>query len=118
MLWLAWLLTFSTAPPPAPPQSPRFDTALSTPQLFASHCAPCHGREGLGNGRRMKHGVGARNLTAASWQDAYTDAQILESIRDGIPGSKMRGFGREASQAQLKALVVYIRGLRTPPPAR
>jgi putative heme-binding domain-containing protein len=50
-------------------------------QLFAGHCAPCHGPEGNG-------GKGA-NLAQPKLPRGADDAALFKTIQDGIPGTEM-----------------------------
>ncbi len=78
-------------------------TALAAPdgaQLYARHCATCHGDKGGG-------GVGVP-LALASFLESVDDAFLRQTIRHGRPGRVMPSFPK-LSDAQLDALVGYIR---------
>lgn len=70
-------------------------------QLYAAHCAVCHGDKGDG-------GVGVP-LALASFLDSVDDGFLRKSIRHGRPGRVMPAFSK-LSDAQLDAIVRHIRG--------
>ena len=70
-------------------------------ELYATHCAVCHGANGTG-------GVGVP-LALESFQQSVDDEFLRRSIRLGRPGRVMPGF-QKLSDAQLDAIVMFIRG--------
>jgi cytochrome c oxidase cbb3-type subunit 3 len=80
----------AASPPPAP-------AATTGAQVFAQHCASCHGPEGQG-----RPGVGPPLGRAA----IRPDAEIRQLVRNGkgrMPASK------HLTDAQLEAVVVQVR---------
>jgi cytochrome c oxidase cbb3-type subunit 3 len=69
-------------------------------QLYAAHCATCHGDNGNG-------GVGVP-LDLPSFLESVDDNFLRQTIRHGRPGRVMPAFPK-LSAAQLDALVGYIR---------
>jgi cytochrome c oxidase cbb3-type subunit 3 len=69
--------------------------------LFSSHCAACHGSQGLG-------GVGVP-LALPSFLDSVDDRFLVTSIRYGRPGRVMPAFSA-LSDAQVNAIVSFMRG--------
>lgn len=84
--------------------------------LYASWCAPCHGLRGEGDGPNARY----LPVTPAAHQsaDAMT-ARSDDSLYDTIYGggaimnrsARMPAFGETLSDAQIRALVAYIRDL-------
>ena len=70
-------------------------------QLYATHCAVCHGDKGTG-------GVGVP-LALSSFLESVDDAFLRKTIRHGRPGRVMPAFPA-LSDAQLNAIVGFIRG--------
>ncbi|HEV2401202.1 MAG TPA: cytochrome c [Candidatus Sulfotelmatobacter sp.] len=80
--------------------SPAFaDDAAAT---FKAKCAMCHGPEGKGGK------MGTRDFASPEVK-AETDAQLTEIITKGK--GKMPAYGGKLSDADVKGLVTYIRGL-------
>ena len=73
--------------------------------LYADGCAQCHGLEGLG-------GLGPA-LNAQQFLGSVDDDQLGDLIATGVPGTLMApysaDFGGSLTQAQINALVVYMR---------
>ncbi len=70
-------------------------------QLYAAHCAVCHGDKGTG-------GVGVP-LALPSFLGSIDDSFLRKTIRHGRPGRVMPAFPA-LSDAQVDALVSFIRG--------
>ncbi len=70
-------------------------------ELFARHCAVCHGTEGRG-------GVGTP-LALDSFLSSISDRFLAATIRSGRPGRVMPAFP-VLSNSQVKAIVRHIRG--------
>jgi mono/diheme cytochrome c family protein len=96
----------------APPeeQSPEQTEIRAASALFSSMCASCHGQLGRGDGPGRPPVAEVADLTTAEWQDARTDEQIAEVIREGR-GGFMPGFGDRLSPAGVDALVRHVRRL-------
>ncbi len=79
--------------------------ALTRAQLYARHCARCHGGRGEG-----KDGPALRKLKAAA-------AEIAETVRKGIPGD-MPAFSGILTPSQIQGVAHYARALQSPVAAR
>jgi mono/diheme cytochrome c family protein len=77
---------------------------------YDAKCAKCHGKDGRGKTLkgRLTH---ARDLTPAQWQNDVTDERLFNSISNGR-GKKMPSFKKKLSEADIDALVAYVRRLR------
>lgn len=67
-------------------------------QLFLMNCAHCHARDATGDEGPDLHGV------------LKSDAKIAAMIKNGVKG-KMPKFGAKLSDADVRAIVSYIRSL-------
>ncbi|MGR3804612.1 cytochrome-c oxidase, cbb3-type subunit III [Marinibacterium profundimaris] len=74
-------------------------------ELFADNCAACHGDDGTGD--RMQ---GAPNLTDAIWLYGGDRDTITETIHDARFGV-MPPWGPRLSDAEIKAVTLYVHGL-------
>ena len=81
---------------------------------WANNCAQCHGPNGKGD-TKMGKMLGAMDLTDAKKQASFTDAQATTAIKDGIKQNgktTMKAFAGKLTDAEIKALVAYIRTLK------
>jgi cytochrome c oxidase cbb3-type subunit 3 len=74
-------------------------------QLFSSNCAGCHGLDARGG----EHGP---NIATTSEVQRLGDRDILRIVRDGISGAGMPAFRSKFDDAQLQAVVSYVRVLQ------
>ena len=76
---------------------------------FDAKCAKCHGKDGRAKGLISK-AKGIRNLTDAKWQEDVSDERLFNSISNGR--GKMPSFKKKLSEADINALVAYVRRLK------
>jgi cytochrome c oxidase cbb3-type subunit 3 len=76
-------------------------------QLYARHCAACHGNEGAG-------GVGVP-LALPDFQAQVDDSYLRSTIRLGRPGRVMPAF-EQMSDAEVSAIVRHVRSWRKQSP--
>lgn len=80
----------------------------STKDLYATHCARCHGADGKGNtalGRTFK----APDLTKANVQ-RRSNSRFTKSIKNGR--GNMPAFAKKLSAQDIAALILYVRSLK------
>ncbi len=77
--------------------------------LFDKHCDTCHGKDGQAKTFKAKFNH-ARNLTDPKWQSWVSDERIFNSISNGK--GKMPAWRKKLSEAQINALVGYVRKLK------
>lgn len=70
-------------------------------RLYTMHCANCHGAN--------LEGGQADSMLNDHWLHGGDDASLARSIRDGLPESGMAAFGGVLSDAEIRAMVVFIR---------
>jgi mono/diheme cytochrome c family protein len=77
--------------------------------LFKENCAKCHGMDGRA---KTFHGrlVGAQNFTDAKWRTNVTDEEMSNAIKKGPEA--MPAFEKKLSQAEIDALVAYVRSFK------
>jgi mono/diheme cytochrome c family protein len=80
--------------------------AADASALWAQHCAACHGKDGSGN-TAMGKKLGVKDYTKSQ---SFSDAEAANIIKNGK--GKMKGFGSKLSDADVKALVAYVRSLK------
>ena len=74
--------------------------------LWSANCASCHGKDGSGN-TMMGKKLGVKDYTK---DQSFSDADAANVIKNGK--DKMKGFGSKLSDADIKALVAYVRSLK------
>lgn len=81
----------------------------TAPQLYARHCASCHGNDGKSKTSKGKFSR-ARDLTDVAWHDDVTDERIFNSIMNGrnVRGN-MPAFSDKLNEKEVDALVNYVR---------
>ena len=95
-------------------------SAAEAKDNWATICAKCHGADGKGQtkiGQMLK----IKDFTDAKIQTDMKDEDMTKSIKDGIKDAdgktKMKAYvtGADAplSDDEVKALVAYVRGLKT-----
>ena len=78
--------------------------------VYAQHCVVCHGDKGDGD-TRVRRGLSAppTDFTTARARADLTRERMLHSVNGGNPGTAMMAFGTRLSQAEIAAVVDYIR---------
>ena len=74
-------------------------------QLFADNCAACHGDDGRG-----MRDIGAPDLTDAIWLYGNSTERLTRTIGEG-PFGVMPAWGGRLTEAEVRALAVYVHGL-------
>ena len=88
-------------------------------QLYATHCAACHGPEGRGDGpSSAAFATKPSNLTEGRLMNALPDDFLVNIIRHGGPAEglapTMPPFDRTLSAEQIRQVVGYVRSLAQP----
>jgi len=88
--------------------------AADAAALWKNDCAKCHGTDGRGD-TKMGRKLYINDLTDASFQAKFTDAEAAESIKSGLKDAKGKVIMKAiagVTDADVKALVTYVRSLR------
>jgi cytochrome c6 len=105
LLIKSWLLIFVLAL-----MLPAFSVAADTgPDLFATKCAACHGKDGSGN-TTMGKNLKIRDLSSADVQK-QSDKELKDIVTKGKP-PKMPAYGGKLNDTQINDLVKFIRSLK------
>jgi len=80
--------------------------AADAAALWAQHCASCHGKDGTGT-TVMGKKLGLKDYTK---DQGFSDAEATNVIKNGK--GKMKGYKDKLSDADVKALVAYVRSLK------
>lgn len=88
--------------------------AADVKALWDANCAQCHGKSGSAD-TKMGKALSAKDLTDPKVQAAFTDAKATQSIKEGVKQNgktTMKAFGGKLTDAEVKALVSYVRTLK------
>lgn len=96
-LGLACFLACQSLPTRAEPAPP--DARALAMTLYQAHCAACHGKDRLG-------GTGPALLPESL--ERMKPADLVATIRDGRPSTRMEGFADRLSPAKIQALADYV----------
>ena len=80
--------------------------AADAAAIWSQQCASCHGKDGSGN-TMMGKKLGVKDYTK---DQGFSDAEAANVIKNGK--GKMKGFKAKLSDADVKALVAYVRSLK------
>ena len=89
-------------------------SAADAKENFDKSCAKCHGADGKGQ-TKIGEKLGVKDFTDAKVQAELKDDAAFKAIKEGIKDSegrtRMKGFD-DLSDAEVKALVQYVRGFK------
>ncbi|MDH3402187.1 MAG: cytochrome c [Acidobacteriota bacterium] len=84
-------------------------------ELFARHCALCHGERADGQGVRRNLSARAVDFTDPYWRDSVTPRDVYLVIRDGKRGTPMPAW-RILTPEQTWDLTAFVLGVSADPP--
>ena len=98
-------------PAPATPE-----TVKSGAALYARHCAPCHGPNGLGNGKlaagMAAYGARPSDFTDEVWQHGSSEGEVFAVVKDGLGSdSQMPAYGGRLADLDIWHVVQFVRSL-------
>ena len=80
-------------------------------RLYKQNCINCHGASGRGDGAAAeKLNPKPADLTSGKTQ-AKQDAELIETIKFGRPGTAMPGWMSELDERDMRDVTAYIRTL-------
>jgi mono/diheme cytochrome c family protein len=80
--------------------------AADAAATWSQNCASCHGKDGSGN-TMMGKKLGVKDYTK---EQSFSDAEAANVIKNGK--GKMKAYKDKLSDADVKALVAYVRSLK------
>ena len=83
--------------------------AVDGKQVFAQVCATCHGPQGKPPAAMIAQ-LNVRDLTAAEFRARVTPALVETQIRGGSKNKLMPAFAGALSDAQIRAVAMYVAG--------
>ncbi len=103
----------AAAPAPAAPAATL--QKLDAANLYATHCAACHGVDGTGSQLRAAFPT-LPDMTSGAWQKLQSDDAIALRIHDG-KDPLMPAFKDKLKAEEIRALTEYVRAFATAPAA-
>ena len=94
--------------------SARNGVAADAATNWSHQCASCHGKDGKGD-TVMGKKLGVKDYHDAKVQAAFSDAEMERAIKEGVKTNgreTMKPFAIKLSNADIKALVAYIRSFK------
>ena len=90
-------------------------------QVYGKWCAGCHGDNGAGDGEGARHMLPPpRDFTGAIYQirstasgQLPTDADLMRSIDEGLPGTAMPGWKTRLSDRERRDVMAYLKTFST-----
>jgi len=95
-------IPLGTIPAPDVPIPTTEESIALGSQLFAANCSRCHGPEGQGTPR-------APSLNVKSFLTDTSDQAIQQIVTLGVPGTAMPSWGDRMTDADIQAIVGFIR---------
>ncbi len=95
-------IPLGTIPAPDVPIPVTEESIALGGQLFAANCSRCHGPEGQGTPR-------APSLNVKSFLTDTSDQAIQQIVTLGVPGTAMPSWGDRMTDADIQAIVGFIR---------
>jgi len=90
---------------------PRYERGA---RLFAKYCVLCHGEKGHGDGQAaLLYQPRPANLTVSPYPDSYREKIIRGGGTAVGRSASMPPWGRELSDADIAAVLVYLRRIGT-----
>jgi cbb3-type cytochrome c oxidase subunit II len=98
---------YTPQPEPAIPE----DVLKVGEQVYAAHCAQCHGDKGAGDGSAAEQfPIPPTNFQA----QRPSIAASLHALRNGVEGTPMAAWSSQLSEAELSAAAYFVRGFFQP----
>ncbi len=89
--------------------------AADAKENYEKNCTKCHGEDGKGK-TKMGEKLGIKDYSDAKVQGDLKDDEMAKAIKEGVKDAdgktKMKAFGETLSDAEIKDLVAYVRGLK------
>jgi mono/diheme cytochrome c family protein len=78
--------------------------------IWDKQCKKCHGADGAGDtplGKKLE----IKDYTDAASLAEMSDEDLFNATKDGVEGTKMKGYGDKLSDDEIHQLVALMRGM-------
>ena len=95
---------------PPPPEVARDPLLSRGREIYLARCVACHGNDGRGDGPLAGQLIGppVGNLTDSEWKHGDRPEQVIAVISQGVPNTRMDGWGRVLDPPEIKAVAAYV----------
>ena len=102
------MLSKPVGPPPA--EVARDALLTQGRAIYLTRCNACHGNDGRGDGPLAANLIGppVGNLTDKEWKHGDRPDQVIAVIGQGVPNTRMDGWGRVLDPPEIKAVAAYV----------
>jgi mono/diheme cytochrome c family protein len=104
---IALLVSFALAGPRLSQAQEPAPTARTGEQIYQASCALCHGVTGDGKGLVVLDRP-ARSFLEGAFSFGNTPEAVLRTVKAGIGGTPMPGFGTVLSEQELRKVVAFV----------
>lgn len=102
-------------PPVVLSQSPESTPVDRGKNLYAGHCASCHGMTGDGSGPDATGMTPPPTRIRGGGINGLTDNDLEQAILAGKPNTEMRGYGTILRGPEISDMIAYLRSLSALP---
>lgn len=85
------------------------DDSVSAKAIWDKQCKKCHAEDGSGS-TKLGQKLELLDYTKAESLGDMTDEELFSATKDGVEGTKMKGYAKKLSDDEINALVCYMRG--------
>ena len=74
------------------------------------HCKKCHAEDGSGK-TKLGEKLEIKDYTDPASLAEMSDEDLFNATKDGVEGTKMKGYGEKLSDEEIQALVAHMRAM-------
>lgn len=78
--------------------------------VWDKQCKKCHAEDGSGK-TTLGEKLEIKDYTDPASLAEWSDEDLFNATKDGVDGTKMKGYGKKLSDEEIHALVAYMRAM-------
>ena len=86
------------------------DNCEEAKAIWDKQCKKCHAEDGSGK-TKLGEKLEIKDYTDPASLAEWSDEDLFNATKDGVDGSKMKGYGDKLSDEEINALVAYMRAM-------